>query len=129
MKTFLYKLILFLPPVFLFPLFLYFSFVYVENNVQSKIKNIVGYECLIMRDYQMKLKMVLANGNNIKRVILGVSANNFESVYLELVDLKFIEGKSSPEKYLYFVDPLDNPLFDIKDIFYQKNFISGVFLP
>lgn len=131
MKNFIQKLIIFTIPFLCFILISFIVFKVKQNNVQDEAEMIAQSECLLVGDSQMqrinpaffsgkttniassgehfyftyhKLKRILENKNNkVKKIVLGVSVHNFSPIYTKSFDVSMKEGKSSFERYFYFL--------------------------
>jgi hypothetical protein len=129
---------------------------YSKDIVDLKLKELSSYECLLMGDSQIqrldgnllgynssniassgehyfftysKLLMIVENNNHKPNVvILGVSIHNFAPIFNRLFNLDFPEGKSSLERYLYFIQPFNNSDFitHINQLL-SFSFVKGVY--
>ncbi|OFY49805.1 MAG: hypothetical protein A2W85_02440 [Bacteroidetes bacterium GWF2_41_31] len=154
MKTFFYRLFLFIIPVFLFVLVTLAYYFYHRTQVVSDLQQISDYECLIMGDSQMqrikpemfdkrtfnfassaehyyftyqKLKILLSfKDNNIKQVLLGISVASFAPVYCTLFNTDYMEGQSSLSRYLYFIPLKDRAFTQVKD-FWTRSMFKGIY--
>jgi len=76
--------------------------------------------------YSKLRKLLSAKTCNIKIIVLGVSVHNFAPVYQRMVDLNCKEGKSSLERYFYFINFFDDETFNLKNSITQKDFLKGL---
>jgi len=105
-------------------------------KVESELKNISRYECLIMGDSQMqrikpefsdvnafnfassgehyyftyqKIKRLIGFKNHkIKSIIIGLSAHSFCPAYIRIFNKQFSEGRDSFIRYFYFFNKDNN---------------------
>ena len=77
--------------------------------------------------YHKLLTLLSFRDRNIKKVVLGVSSHNFAPIYNKLFDTSSPHGKSSLERYLYFIDVFNNEIFDWKDLVFDFKFLFKTF--
>lgn len=151
MKKFGFKLLIFSLPALLFFVLTTMFYFFSKSKVNSKLKEISKYKCLLMGDSQIqclnealigenskniasfgehyyftynKLQKITKNKNHkIDKVILGVSIHNFSPVYNRLFNLDFPEGKKSLRRYLYFIQISNNSNF-IKKLLVKQLILS-----
>ncbi len=156
MKRFGIRIITFIIPLFLFLILTFVVYHFSKIKVDSELRQLSQYECLLMGDSQIQRlngDLITENGKNIassgehyyftynkllnifknknhtiNTVVLGVSIHNFAPVYNRLFDINFPEGKKSLKRYLYFIQLFDNDDFiaHFKDLL-QSEFILGVY--
>ncbi|WP_422091138.1 hypothetical protein [Tenacibaculum ovolyticum] len=79
--------------------------------ISKKTKNIASSGEHYYFTYQKLLTLIENKKHKIDKLILGVSVHNFAPVYNRLFNIDFSEGRSSLERYLYFIRPFDNSNF------------------
>jgi hypothetical protein len=142
MKKFGIRILMFCIPAFVFPFVTFLFYSYSKSEVESKFQELSGYECLLMGDSQIQrlkgelittnskniassgehyyftynklLKIIRSKDSKLRQIILGASIHNFAPIYNRLFNLDFSEGKTSFERYLYFINPTEDTTF-IKD--------------
>lgn len=136
MRKFIIKIITFcIPALLLFISTLIFYYIS-KSKIDSKLNELSEYQFLLMGDSQMqrlngdlmskKAKNIASSGEHfyftyhklhtlaenknhkIDKLLLGVSIHNFAPVYNRLFNIDFSEGKSSLERYIYFIRPFDD---------------------
>lgn len=154
MKKFIRRILIFLVPIILFSLFTLGYFYHYKLKVESEFENISRYECIIMGDSQVqridpkqfrpdtynfgstgehffftfeKIKRLTEfNDHKIKNIILGVSPVSFAPLYNRMIDTKFIEGRMSLTRYLYFISIDNNEFLKNVDIL-SKSMIKAIY--
>ena len=154
MKIIIRRILIFLAPIVLFFLFTLIYFYNYKLKVESEFENISRYECLIMGDSQMQRinpKLFRLNTYNfastgehffftfekikrltkfrdhkIKNIILGVSPVSFAPHYNRMFSTKYLEGRLSLIRYLYFISLDDNEFLQNVDIL-SKSMIKAIY--
>ena len=154
MKKIILRILIFLAPILLSLFFTLIYFYNYKLKVVSEFENISSYECLIMGDSQMqrinpklfglntynfsssgehffftyeKIRRLIRSGDHkINHIILGVSPVSFAPVYNRMFSTKYIEGRMSLTRYLYFIGLDNNEFFQGVDIL-SKSMIKGIY--
>ena len=137
----------------LFVLFTFTFYYSYKQYVESDLKSIAEYECIIMGDsqlqrlkpdlfdyktynfassgehyyftYQKIQKILEFKDHRIKKIIVGVSLPSFAPAYNRLFDLNFPEGENSLERYLYFIYLNNTEFLKLKDLI-KKNVLRSI---
>lgn len=142
-------------PFVIFIIITFFYYRHIQKGIEIKFKDISQYECLLMGDsqiqkindelftpktfnfassgehyyftYEKLLKLLKIKNYKIKKIILGVSVHNFGPLYNRLINIDFIEGKNSLERYLYFIEPLREDKFSKYLLYPNKSTFIGIY--